>query len=34
MKEARDALKTAEEFVDKTSKLIRKKLPQKEFNFK
>lgn len=34
MKEAKDALKTAEEFVDKISKLIREKLPQKEFNFK
>jgi len=33
MKEAKDALKTAEEFVDGISKLIRKKLPQKEFNF-
>ena len=34
MKEAKDALKTAEEFVDKISKLIKEKLPQKEFNFK
>ncbi len=34
MKEAREALKTAEEFVDKISKLIREKLPQKEFKFK
>jgi uncharacterized protein (UPF0332 family) len=34
IKEAKDALKTAEEFVDKISKLIREKLPQKEFNFK
>lgn len=34
MKEARDALKTAGEFVDKISKLIREKLPQKEFKFK
>lgn len=33
MKEAKDALKTAEEFVDKIAELIRKKLPQKEFNF-
>lgn len=34
IKEAKDALKTAEEFVEKISKLIREKLPQKEFNFK
>jgi len=34
MKEAKDALKTAEEFVDKILKLIKEKLPQKEFNFK
>ena len=34
MKEAKDALKTAEEFVDKISELIKEKLPQKEFNFK
>ncbi|MBU0633717.1 MAG: HEPN domain-containing protein [Candidatus Omnitrophica bacterium] len=34
MKEAKDALKTAGEFVDKISKLIREKFPQKEFNFK
>lgn len=33
IKEARDALKTAEEFVGKISDLIRAKLPQKEFNF-
>lgn len=33
IKEAKDALKTAEEFVDKISKLIREKLPQKEFRF-
>jgi len=33
MKEAKDALKTAEEFVNKIAELIRKKLPQKEFNF-
>lgn len=33
-KEAKDALKTAEEFVDKIYKLIREKLPQKEFNFR
>ncbi len=34
MKEAKDALKTAEEFVEKILKLIKEKLPQKEFNFK
>lgn len=34
IKEAKDALKTAEEFVEKTSKLIKEKLPQREFNFK
>lgn len=34
MKEAKDAIKTAEEFVDKISKLIREKAPQKEFDFK
>ncbi|MFH1492502.1 MAG: HEPN domain-containing protein [Candidatus Omnitrophota bacterium] len=33
IKEAKDALKTAEEFVDKIYKLIRETLPQKEFNF-
>lgn len=33
IKEAKDALKTAEEFVNKIAELIRKKLPQKEFNF-
>ena len=33
IKEAKDALKTAEEFVGKISELIRIKLPQKEFNF-
>lgn len=32
-KEAKDALKTAKEFVDIISKLIRKKKPQKEFDF-
>jgi len=32
-KEAKDALKTAKEFVDIISKLIRKKNPQKEFDF-
>lgn len=34
VKEATDALRTAEEFVGKISKLIREKLPQKEFNFR
>jgi len=34
MKEAKDALKTAEEFVEKILKLIKENLPQKEFNFK
>src|SRR4030042_2828474 len=34
IKEAKDALKTAEELVDKIYKLIREKLPQKEFNFR
>ena len=33
MKEAKDAIKTAEEFVDKISKLIREKNPQKEIKF-
>src|SRR3989338_5913409 len=33
-KEAEDAINTAEEFVSKISKLIREKMPQKEFNFK
>lgn len=33
IKEAKDALEAAEEFVDKIAELIRKKLPQKEFNF-
>ncbi len=33
IKEAEDAMKTAEEFVDKISKLIKKKNPQKEFKF-
>jgi uncharacterized protein (UPF0332 family) len=32
-KEANDAIKTAEEFVDKISKLIKKKNPQREFSF-
>lgn len=32
-KEAKDALKTAKELVDIISKLIRKKNPQKEFDF-
>ncbi len=34
MKEAKDALKIAEEFVHKISELIRERLPQKEFNFR
>jgi hypothetical protein len=34
MKEARDAIKSAEEFVCKISELIRKKSPQGEFDFK
>lgn len=33
MKEAKDAIKTAKEFVDKMSKLIREKNPQKEIKF-
>jgi uncharacterized protein (UPF0332 family) len=33
IKEAEDAMKTAKEFVDKISKLIKKKNPQKEFKF-
>ncbi|MCK9572492.1 MAG: HEPN domain-containing protein [Candidatus Omnitrophica bacterium] len=33
IKEAKDALNTAEEFVGTISGLIRVKLPQKEFNF-
>lgn len=33
MKEAKDAIKTAEEFVEKILKLIRKEVPQKEFDF-
>lgn len=33
MKEAKDALKTAEEFVKSIQELIGVKLPQKEFNF-
>jgi len=33
MKEAEDALKTADEFVRNIAKLIRKKHPQKEFSF-
>ncbi|MCK4859656.1 MAG: HEPN domain-containing protein [Candidatus Omnitrophica bacterium] len=32
-KEAKDAIKTAKEFVDKISKLIREKNPQREFDF-
>lgn len=34
IKEAKDAIKTAEEFVTKISNLIREKNPQKEFPFK
>ncbi|MEA3421812.1 MAG: hypothetical protein U9Q97_09095 [Acidobacteriota bacterium] len=34
MKEAKDAIKTAKEFVDKISILIREKSPQGEFDFK
>lgn len=34
IKEAKDAIKTAAEFVNKISTIIREKLPQKEFNFK
>jgi len=33
MKEAKDAIKTAEELVGKVSKLIREKAPQREFHF-
>ena len=33
MKEAKDAIKTAEEFVKKIVKLIREDAPQKEFDF-
>ena len=33
MKEAKDAIKTAEEFSTKISQLIREKSPQKEFKF-
>jgi uncharacterized protein (UPF0332 family) len=33
MKEAKDALKTAEEFVNKIARLIKERLPQREFNF-
>jgi len=32
-KEAKDAIKTAERFVSEISKIIRKKNPQKEFDF-
>jgi len=32
-KEAKDAIKTAEEFVEKITELIRKESPQKEFDF-
>lgn len=34
IKEARDAIKTAEQFVNKISQLIKKKSHQKEFRFK
>lgn len=34
IKEAKDAIKTAEEFVDKISKLIRGEPSQEKFNFK
>lgn len=33
-KEAKDAIKTAEEFVEKIAELIRKESPQREFDFK
>lgn len=33
LKEAKDAIKIAEEFVDKISKLIKEKSPQREFKF-
>jgi len=33
IKEAKDAIKTAEEFVAKISALIRKTSPQKDFEF-
>lgn len=33
VKEAKDAIKTAEEFVDKISKLIKENNPQREFKF-
>lgn len=33
LKEAKDAIKTAEEFVNKISKLIKEKNPQMEFKF-
>lgn len=32
-KEAKDAIKTAQRFVDKISKLIKEKSPQREFQF-
>lgn len=32
IKEAKDAIKTAVEFVEKISKLAKEKMPQKEFN--
>lgn len=34
IKEAKDAIKTAGEFVDKISKLIKERNPQRSFNFK
>lgn len=33
LKEAKDAIKTSGEFIAKVSKLIREKMPQKDFNF-
>ena len=33
VKEAKDAIKTSHEFVTKVSRIIREKLPQKEFEF-
>lgn len=34
IKEAKDAIKTAKEFVDRISEVLRQNSPQKEFNFK
>jgi len=34
LKEAKDALKTADDFVRKVSQLIREKAPQQDFKFK